>query len=100
PGGVLRTSTPSNPGWGRPRYFQVNAEGRRTPLIGGGTCTDSLPGDPPQLCSMPRMYVVGREGPDYEYYVVSRRAGRRALEARGDSMVQFTVFGDSAFRVR
>jgi hypothetical protein len=47
---------------------------------------------------MPNTYVMGRAAPEYESYVVSRRATRRAMEARWDSTVNWAVFGDSTYR--
>jgi hypothetical protein len=96
--GVLRTRFPANPGWERPDYFYVDAEGRRTAITRGVPCNDSLVGDPVQACLMPNTYVMGRAAPEYESYVVSRRATRRAMEARWDSTVNWAVFGDSTYR--
>ena len=96
--GVLRTRFPANPGWERPSYFYVDAAGRRTAITRGTPCNDSLAGDPVQACLMPNMYVMGQPAPDYESYVVGRRATRRAMEARWDSTVHWAVFGDSAYR--
>lgn len=106
PGGVLRTRLAPNPGWSAPDYYHVDAAGRRTPIVPGSPCADSLPGDPVQACRMPVMYIGGvgmSEGgepsrPEYESYVVGRRADAAALEARWDSVVRWAVFHDSAYR--
>lgn len=110
--GVLRTQFGPNPGWAAPDYFHVDARGQRTPVIRGAPCTDSLPGDPVQACSMPVvvMATVTASGsaaarapapapPVYESYVVSRRADRRVHEARWNTMVRETIFADSSLQV-
>ncbi|HEX3159917.1 MAG TPA: hypothetical protein VHQ45_15470, partial [Gemmatimonadaceae bacterium] len=108
PGGVLRTRFAADPGWSAPDYFYVDAGGRRTPIVRGAPCADSLPGDPVQACPMPVTWTMSVSAgdsvtpappqPEYESYVVGRQANRRELEARWDSVVHWAVFGDSAYR--
>lgn len=92
--GVLRTQFPPNDGWSRPVYMYVDEEGRRTPIVTGAPCEDSLPGDPVQACLMGRMLMMdGQEIPEYQGYVVGRQADRRELYARGDSLLRHVFLG-------
>lgn len=95
PNGVLRTQLPFNDGWSAPDYFFLDRSGRRSPIVRGAPCEDSLPGDPVQACLMGRMWIGDREGPGYSAYVVTRQADRRDQYERGDSLVRAVVFGDS-----
>ena len=92
--GVLRTQYGPNPGWSKPRYFYVDAAGRRSAIVGGLPCADSLPGDPVQACLMGRLFLSGRAAPAYSGYVVAREGERRAQYERGDSLVRAVVFGE------
>jgi hypothetical protein len=93
--GVLRTRFSPNEGWSRPDYEYVDATGRRTPIVPGAPCDDSLPGDPVQACLMGQLVVSGRRGLPYSAYVVGRRAHRRELYERGDSLIRAVIFRES-----
>jgi hypothetical protein len=93
--GVLRTQFDPNEGWRAPDYFYVDGAGRRTPIVRGAPCADSLPDDPVQACLLGRMYLGGRTGAEYSAYVVTRLADRSVLTKRADSLIRAVVFGDS-----
>jgi hypothetical protein len=92
PSGILRIQFAPNEGWGRPDYEYVDPAGKRTRIVPGTPCDDSLPGDSVQACLMGRMFMKGR-APEYSAYVVSQHGNRRQLYERGDSLVKALLFG-------
>lgn len=97
PDGVLRTRAAQDRGWNRSSYYYSDGA-TRTRLARVAYCADSLAGDPVAVCDMPVMFMSGREAPAYESYLVGRRHSRITLQARWDSTVHWSVFGDSARR--
>jgi hypothetical protein len=95
--GVYRTQSKLNEGWGRPDYEYVDAAGRRTPIVPGTPCVDSLAGDPVQAC-LDAIKSVGDNTPRYNTYVVSHRRNREQMYARGAKMVDSLFFSGRPYR--
>lgn len=92
--GVLRTQFPDNPGWSAPKYYYVDADGKRSPIVAGAPCDDSLAGDPVEACLEGTLSIGGRATPPYSAYVVGRRRDRAIAERRVDSLVRTVVYGE------
>jgi hypothetical protein len=94
PTGILRSQFGPNDGWGRPDYEYVDSTGRRTAIVPGTPCDDTLPGDPVQACLMGLLGFSDRPTPPYAAYVVGRHANRREFYERGDSLVRVVLYGE------
>jgi hypothetical protein len=91
PSGVLRTQFGPNEGWGRPDYYYLDQHGRRSRIVPGTPCDDSLPGDSVQACLMGRKMWGSSDGPTwtpvYSAYEIGQRADRREGYDRGDRLL-------------
>jgi hypothetical protein len=89
--GVLRTQFGPNEGWGRPDYFYIDQHGRRSRIVPGTPCDDSLPGDSVQACLIgQKMWGTSggtTEVPVYSAYAIGQRADRRDAYDRGDRLL-------------
>ena len=93
--GVLRTQFRDNPGWSSPKYYYRDASGRRTSIVAGAPCEDSLAADPVQACLEGTLYIGNRSAPPYSAYVVGRRRDREEASERVDSLVRAVVYGET-----
>lgn len=97
PSGVARSQLGVNDGWGRPDYFYVDAQGRRTRIVSGTPCDDSLRGDPVQACLLSHTTFSDLPDRPYEAYIVGRRADRQRWQWRDQRFVDSVAYGRPSF---
>ena len=93
--GALHSRFGVNTGWGRPDYFYVDSQDRRTQLHSGTPCERALAGDPVQACLLGHTTFGDLPDREYEAYVVGRRADQRKWAWSAERFVDSVVYGRS-----
>jgi len=95
-GGVFRSSTDANEGWGMPRFFYLAADGRRERITGYSAVTIA---DTPENRNDPEIGIYGRTvgvlfdrahrcPVRYEKYFVGTKRQFRAMTDAGEGLIQ------------
>jgi hypothetical protein len=95
-GGVLRSRTDANEGWGMPRFFYLAADGRRERITGYSAVTIA---DTPENLNDPEVGIYGRTvgvlfdrvhrcPVRYEKYFVGTKRQFRAMTDAGDGLIR------------
>ena len=93
PSGVAYSHYSVNEGWGRPDYFYVDQQGRRTQIVSGVPCDDSLPGDPVQACLLGHKTFGDLPDRAYQAYLVGRRADQQRWTWPAQRFIDSVVYG-------